>query len=65
MNFIVVIVSLRKWKKMEIVITFLDTFDEFCDLVELNDKLKTELRKCRSFSNSMKTVDLSYSKLSL
>jgi hypothetical protein len=40
---------------------FLDTFDEFCDSVELNDKFMTELRKCISFSNNMGTVDVSYS----
>jgi hypothetical protein len=27
---------------------FLDTFDEFCDLVELNHKLMTELTKCNT-----------------
>ncbi len=40
---------------------FLYTFNEFCDFVELNDKFMTELRKCRSFSNNMKAVDVSYS----
>jgi hypothetical protein len=39
---------------------FLDTFDEFCDFVELNDKFMGDLRKCRSFANNMKTVDVSY-----